>query len=146
MAAKRFEKQKDLDRESRAVALWAQGIPPENIKKLGRHDVDFLVLSHGSNTTAYVEVKGRYRSVADAYPLPVAARKLVKLYDTLTSDPNVSKAFIIWACDDGIIAGDMDEIVGKAMAGGRKRREGSANDWEVMVKYNRQQALRETMY
>lgn len=128
------------------MALWAQSIPQENITKLGRHDIDFLVLSHVSNTKAYVEVKGRYRTVEDAYPLPIAARKLVKLYDALTSDPNVSKAFIIWACDDGIIAGDMDEIVGEAKVGGRPRRPGSANDWEVMVKFKKQRALKKTMY
>ena len=40
----------------------------------------------------------------------------------------------------------MDEIVGEAMVGGRPRRPGSANDWEVMVKYNKQRALKKTMY
>ena len=142
----RFEKQKHLDREIRAMVLWAKSIPPENIKKLGPNDIDFLVLSHVSNTKAYVEVKGRHRTVDNAYPLPIAARKLVKLYDSLTSDPTAAKAFIIWACDDGIIVGDMDEIVGEATVGGRPRRPGSTNDWEVMVKYNKQRALKKTMY
>ena len=141
----RFENKDNLIREEKAMKKWING-SGTTYKKLGMHDVDFIAFSNKSKTYAYVEVKGRHRNVADAYPLPIAARKLVKIYDSMNKNPKATKSFIIWACDDGIIVGDMENMIGEAKAGGRKSRDGSSNDWEVMVYYDKQSVFNSLMY
>jgi len=144
--SKLFENKGHLEREERAIKLWMKSIPQGSYKKLGGFDIDFRVYSPTTDTYAYVEVKGRHQYIDDAFPLPIAARKLVKLYDTLKKDSKATKAFVIWACKDGIIEGDVDLLVGSARVGGRSYREGSTHDCEVMVYYDIQLAFKKTMY
>ena len=134
----RQERQSDRDRELKAMELWSQG--NYEYYKLDPNDIDFKVRSKRTDVTAFIEVKGRNRTVDKAFPLPIAARKLVKLDDSRKQDKNATRAFIIWACTDGIIWCDLDELNGVARMGGRPQRPDTANDWEVMVYYNRNQA------
>ena len=90
---KRFENKDNLIREERALKKWING-SHMNYQKLGMHDVDFRVYSEKSKTYAYVEIKGRHRNIDDAFPLPIAARKLVKLYDSMNKDQRATKSFI----------------------------------------------------
>ena len=76
----------------------------------------------------------------DAFPLPVANRKLIKLADKELNP------IIIWACEDGIIYGRLDEIEGITRWGGRKARYGAANDQEVMCYYSKQPGLKYIKY
>jgi hypothetical protein len=92
------------------------------------------------NLIAYAEVKGRLRSMSSAYPLPIAARKVVKLCDKRLNP------VIIWACDDGIIYGKPTEIKGSVRWGGRKPREGAVNDEELMIYYDKQKGFRYYKY
>ena len=75
---KRFESKKDLDRESKAIKKFLSIFNGSAIK-LGPHDVDYKILDENKKIICYAEVKGRIRDMKDAYPLPIAARKLVKL-------------------------------------------------------------------
>ena len=72
----------------------------------------------------------------DAYPLPIAARKLVKLAD------KELQSVIIWACNDGIIYGQPSKLTGTVRYGGRALRPGAANDQEIMVYYDKQKELK----
>ena len=90
----------------------------------------------------YAEVKGRNRKIEDAFPLPVAARKIVKLMD---KSKNVEPV-IIWACLDGIIYGKIKELGGVLKVGGRKPREHAANDIEAMVYYYETADLKKIKY
>jgi hypothetical protein len=146
MTVKLFETREHLEREEKAIKLWTKGEPDDCYEKLGGFDVDYRVFSHRSNTFAYVEVKGRHKNVEEAFPLPIAARKLVKIYDAMNRDVKATKAFVIWACEDGIISGDIERLVGKAKTGGRNPRENSSNDREMMVYYDIQNGLKKTMY
>jgi hypothetical protein len=147
MTAKLFETPKHLERESRAIKLWTRNLPEGSYEKLGGFDIDFRVYSHKTGTYAYVEVKGRHRYIDKAFPLPIAARKLVKIHDLLKNDPKTDKAFIIWACEDGIIAGDIEDLIGRVNIGGRyDNRKDAANDIEVMVEYDTQSSFKKTMY
>jgi len=83
---------------------------------------------------------GRLRSLSSAYPLPIAARKVVKLCDKRLNP------VIIWACDDGIIYGKPTEIKGSVRWGGRKPREGAVNDEELMIYYDKQKGFRYYKY
>ena len=126
----RFEKQTDLQREMKAIKLFTDGFKGGFIK-LGQNDIDFTILDANHTVIAYAEVKGRNKTMQDAFPLPIAARKIVKLMDkSKTVEP-----IVIWACLDGIIYGRIKKLGGVLKVGGRRPREHAANDIEAMVYY-----------
>lgn len=124
----RFENKKDLDREEKAINMFVS-LFKGSYNKLGKNDIDFEVL-HNDKVISYVEVKGRLRPLRDAFPLPIAVRKLVKL-----SDKRINPV-IIWACEDGIIYSKVKDLEGVIKYSGRKPREGSSNDLELMAYYD----------
>ena len=125
----RFESKKDLDREVRAIDTFVNSFGG-SYEKLGDNDIDFKVYDKNKNLISYVEVKGRLRSIENAFPLPVAARKLVKLADKRINP------VIIWACDEGIVYAKIKDLEGKIRFGGRAVRAGSSNDIEVMAYFD----------
>jgi hypothetical protein len=131
----RFENKSDLTREKKAIEKFV-GIFGGSYKKLGPNDIDYRVFDSSNNLIAYVEVKGRLRALKDAYPLPVAARKIVKLCDKRLNP------VMIWACEDGIIYAKVSEIQGSVRWGGRKPRENSFNDEELMIYYEQQKGFK----
>ena len=135
----RFEKASDLQRERKAIEKFTSKFNG-TYKKLDPNDIDYRVFDSKGNLIAYAEVKGRLRSLSSAYPLPIAARKVVKLCDKRLNP------VIIWACDDGIIYGKPTEIQGSVRWGGRKPREGAVNDEELMIYYEKQKGFRYYKY
>jgi hypothetical protein len=131
----RFENKSDLTREKKAIEKFV-GIFGGSYKKLGPNDIDYRVFDSSNNLIAYVEVKGRLRALKDAYPLPVAARKIVKLCDKRLNP------VMIWACEDGIIYAKVSEIQGSVKWGGRKPRENSFNEEELMIYYEQQKGFK----
>ena len=137
----RFEKQTDLQREMKAIKLFTDSFKGGFIK-LGQNDIDFTVLDVNHTVIAYAEVKGRNKTMQDAFPLPIAARKIVKLMDkSKTVEP-----IVIWACLDGIIYGRIKKLGGVLKVGGRKPREHAANDIEAMVYYYETADLKKINY
>ncbi len=131
----RFESDKDIDREQRAIEKFVSKFRG-TYKKLDPNDIDYRVYDESNKLIAYVEVKGRYRTIANAYPLPVAARKVVKLCDKRLNP------VMIWACEDGIIYAKVSEIQGDVRWGGRKPRAHSVNDEELMIYYSQQKGFK----
>lgn len=134
-----FENEQDLEREKKAITLFVNTFGG-SFQKLDPFDIDYKIFDKEGKLIAYAEVKGRIRVIRDAYPLPIAARKLVKLADKRLNP------VIIWACDDGIIYGKADRIVGEIMWGGRSPREGAVNDSELMVYYEKQKEFKYVRY
>jgi hypothetical protein len=130
-----FETEQDLIREKKAIELFVS-IFGGSYKKLDPLDVDYKVFDKDKNLIAYVEVKGRLNSMRMAYPLPISAKKLVKLIDKRLAP------VVIWACEDGIIYGKADKLKGEVSWGGRTPRAGSSNDEELMVYYSKQKELK----
>ena len=62
----RQERQSDRDRELKAMELWSQG--NYECYKLDPNDIDFKVRSKRTDVTAFIEVKGRNRTVDKASP------------------------------------------------------------------------------
>ena len=122
----RFENKGDLDRELKAIKLFT-GRFNGSFTKLGDNDIDYKVFNGKGDLISYVEVKGRNRTISDAFPLPVAVRKLVKLLDKRVNP------VIIWSCEDGIIYSLVKDLKGHITYGGRKPREASSNDLELMA-------------
>tara|TARA_Y100001973_G_C5208996_1_gene343884 strand:+ start:3294 stop:3734 length:441 start_codon:yes stop_codon:yes gene_type:complete len=135
----RFETNKDLARERRAIEKFVSRFKG-SFKKLSPNDVDYRVYDSKGKLIAYVEVKGRFRTIAEAYPLPVAARKVVKLCDKRLNP------VLIWSCEDGIIYGKPTHLKGILKWGGRKPREGAVNDEELMIYYDKQDEFKYHKY
>lgn len=130
-----FETEEDRRRELKAIQTYTKTFGGTFIK-LSQDDIDFKLVDEKGITTGYVEVKGRVRSMRDAYPLPVAVFKLLKLYHKRLNP------IIIWSCDDGIIYAKVNELVGTLKEGGRKQRENAVNDKELMAYFDKQRAMR----
>lgn len=134
----RFENQTDLDRESKAVKLFCDeyGLTSE---KLSPNDIDFKIYKNGK-FLFYLEVKGRLRELGNCYPLPIAVRKILKMSD------KKQDGVILWACFDGIVFSRVENLKGEIRVGGRRPREGSANDIEFMAYYNKNNNFKELKY
>jgi len=126
-----FETPNDLIREEKAIKTFVN-IFQGSYEKLDRFDIDYKVYDSKNNLIAYAEVKGRNRSIIDAYPLPISVTKLIKLLDKKINP------VMIWSCTDGIIYGKIKNLVGTIKWGGRKEREVSVNDMELMAYYSEQ--------
>jgi hypothetical protein len=134
-----FETDQDLLREKKAIERFIK-IFDGSFKKLDPSDVDYKVFDKDATLIAYVEVKGRIKTIREAYPLPISVRKLIKLIDKRLNP------VIIWACEDGIIYGRADKLVGQVKWGGRAPREGSSNDAELMAYYDKQKEFKYVRY
>jgi len=134
-----FETEVDLIREKKAIELFVS-IFGGSFKKLDPQDIDYKVFDKDKNLIAYAEVKGRIRTMHNAYPLPLSARKLVKLIDKRITP------VLIWACEDGIIYGKANKLQGEIKWGGRPPRENSFSDAEMMVYFDKQKELKYIRY
>lgn len=130
-----FETEEDLRREQKAINLFVSTFGG-SFKKLDPLDVDYKIFDKDGNLIAYAEVKGRLKPMRSAYPLPVAAKKVVKLTDKRLIP------VMIWSCEDGIIYGKVNKLKGEIKWGGRTPRENSFNDLELMVFYDKQKDLK----
>jgi len=53
---------------------------------------------------------------------------------------------VVWACDDGIIYGELKKLKGKVLFSGRPNRSGAVNDDELMAHYDKQKAFKYIRY
>lgn len=130
-----FETEEDLRREKKAIETFVRTFGG-SFKKLDPLDIDYKIFNEENKLIAYAEVKGRVRTMREAYPLPVSLHKLSKLVDKRLNP------VLIWACEDGIIYGKAKSLHGTIMWGGRKNRDGAVTDSELMVYYEKQKALK----
>ena len=131
----RFESEEDLRRERRAIELFVNTFGG-SYKKLDPNDIDYKVFDKDNKLIAYVEVKGRIRTMREAYPLPISARKFIKLADKMLNP------VIIWACEDGIIYVKANKLVGTVLWGGRAPRANSYDDNEFILYFEKQKCMK----
>jgi hypothetical protein len=134
-----FETEQDRLRELKAIELYTKVFGGKAVK-LGAMDIDFKIVDDNNIPLAYVEVKGRNRTMRNAYPLPVAVKKVANLM------AKRHNPMIIWACEDGIIYGKVEELEGVVKYGGMQPRVGAANDLEMMCYFDKQKGLRYIRY
>jgi hypothetical protein len=120
-----FETEQDLKREHKAITTFVNTFGG-SFQKLGPQDIDYKVFDKEGKLIAYVEVKSRIRTMHDAYPLPISAKKLVKLMDKRLNP------VIVWSCEDGIIYGQVNRLTGEI----------KLDDSELMVFYSKQKPLK----
>lgn len=124
-----------FDKKKKAIEVFVS-LFGGSFKKLDKNDVDYKVFDKDGVLIAYAEVKVRIRTIYNAYPLPVASRKLVKLVDKRIAP------VVIWACEDGIIYGKANKIKGEI----KYAQDNSFNDLELMVYYDKQKELKYIRY
>lgn len=134
-----FETEQDLIREKKAIETFVS-LFGGSFKKLDPYDIDYKIFDKEGKLIAYAEVKGRIRTIYNSYPLPVSAKKIVKLVDKRLVP------VIIWACEDGIIYGKADKLKGEVKWGGRTPRDNSSNDCELIIYYEKQKELKYIRY
>lgn len=134
-----FETEEDRLREEKAIKRFVS-IFGGKYQKLDEYDVDYKIFDSNGELISYAEIKGRKKNIANAYPLPISCRKIIKLMDKRLSP------VVIWACDDGIIYGELKKIIGKIMFNGRPLRSGSSNDNELMAYYDKQKSFKYIRY
>ena len=119
------ETEEDLRKQKKAIEVFVNTFGG-TYQKLDALDVDYKIFDKNKNLIAYAEISGRVRTIRDAYPLPVSAKKLVKLIDKRLAP------VIIWSCEDGIIYGKADKLVGDIKFDGD----------EMMVYYDKQRSFK----
>lgn len=135
----RFESENDLIRENKAIETFVD-IFNGFYKKLDQNDIDFAVYDTNFNLICYVEIKGRNKNIIDSYPLPISAKKFIKLFDKKINP------VIIWACLDGIIYAKIKDLKGYIKWGGRTPRYNSFNDLEFMIYFYKQDCMKYIKY
>ena len=130
-----FETDQDLKREHKAITTFVNTFGG-TFQKLDPQDVDYKIFDKEGKLIAYAEVKSRIRTMHDAYPLPVQAKKIVKLVDKRLAP------VIIWSCEDGIIYGKVDKLRGEVKWGSNAALNNSINNLELMIFYNKQKDLK----
>lgn len=91
-----LQQSEELRREKRAIDLFVNMFGG-SYQKLDQNDIDYKVFSADGQLIAYAEVSSRVRTMRDAYPLPIQAKKMIKLTDKRLNP------VVIWSCEDGII-------------------------------------------
>lgn len=91
-----LQQSEELRREKRAIDLFVNMFGG-SYQKLDQNDIDYKVFDVSGQLIAYTEVSSRIRTMRDAYPLGMAAKKMVKLTDKRLNP------VAIWSCEDGII-------------------------------------------
>lgn len=100
-------------------------------KKLPPGDVGYRIYDVDNNLVAYAEGVIVPRRITNAYPMPVLARKVMKLYDKRLNP------VVIWVCDDGIAYGNINKLeghvkIGQPLSGGE----------DIIIEYPKQKDIK----
>ncbi len=120
-----FETEEEKRIQKKAIEVFVNTFGG-TYQKLDSSDVDYKIFDKNKNLIAYAEISGRVRTIRNAYPLPISAKKLVKLIDKRLAP------VIIWSCEDGIIYSKADKLVGDIKFDGD----------EMMVYYDKQRSFK----
>ena len=124
-----------FDKNKKAIDTFVN-IFGGSYKKLDPNDIDYKVFDKDNKLIAYAEVVVVIKTIYNAYPLAIEAKKLVKLIDKRLSP------VVIWACEDGIIYGKVNKLKGEIMWGSSAPNEQSFSNSELMVYYDKQKELK----
>lgn len=123
------ETNEDRSREKKAIVKFVERFSGV-FKKLAPNDIDYRVFDKDNNLIAYAEVTPVYKPLSQSYPLPIEARKVVKVCDKILNP------VMIWACDDGIVYAKPSEVKGEAVW----------QDNQVVILYHKQPGTKYIRY
>jgi hypothetical protein len=134
-----FETEQELKNKEKAIKAFVATFKG-SFQKLDPNDVDYKIFDSKGGLIAYAEVSIRTRSLYNAYPLFVPAKKIVKLIDKRM--PPVC----IWACEDGLIYGKVDKLKGEIKYANLNAINNSFLNSELIVYYEKQKQLKYIRY
>lgn len=124
-----IDNDQDIVREKKAIQKFVSRFDG-SFKKLAPNDIDYRVFDKDNNLIAYAEVTPVYSPISQSYPLPISAKKVVKVCDKMLNP------VMIWACDDGIVYAKPSEVKGEAIW----------QDNQVVILYHKQQGTKYIKY
>lgn len=127
----KFENKKNKLREQETLKTFANHFGLTFAKHPEYAHIDAALYNNGS-LIGFAEVKGVHRSIEKAKDVLVSMRKIVR-GQMLQVQSNLPVA-ILWAFDDAIVYERINNLKGIFYYGGRKVREGSTFDQEMLVK------------
>jgi hypothetical protein len=132
--SRQFETKSDRDYQRRAVELLVGEKPLRIVDQGALAKADYTIYD-GGKALAVVEIKGvrKVSSVSDNHRPLVGLRKLVDVQE-FARQARIENVVFVWAYSDGIKYCTLNELRGEIYYGGRKPREGSANDLELMFR------------
>jgi hypothetical protein len=139
MATKNFREQQKMLRKQNAIDRFVS-IFKGRYEKQSPDDIDYKVFDNNNNLICYVEIRELLKNISRAYPLPIPASKVTKLWNKRLNPT------IVWACDDGIIYGKLEEIEGVVGVSGRVPKSGSLSEVDLIVYYDKQKSLKYVRY
>lgn len=95
-------------------------------QKLDPLDVGYKIFDKDKNLIAYAEVCVKVQPIKYAYPLPIQAKKLIKLIDKRMA------SVILWSCEDGILYAKPNQIMGTI----------KVDSEELVVYYDKQKSFK----
>lgn len=130
-----FENEQSLKAKEKAITTFVNTFGG-TFKKLDLMDVDYKIFDKDGNLIAYSEIKIIPTIMRYSYPLPIEAKKVVKLVDKRITP------VIIWACEDGIIYGRATKVSGGIKWGAIAPTDPS----ELIIYYDKQKSLKYIRY
>ena len=127
----KFENKENKLREQETLKTFANNFGLTFAKHPEYAHIDAALYNNGS-LIGFAEVKGVHKSIEDSNDVIVSMRKIIRA-QALQIDSRLPVA-IIWAFNDGIVYERINNLKGIFYYGGRKVREGSTFDQEMLVK------------
>ena len=127
----KFENKANKLREQETLKAFSDSFGLTFAKHPEYAHIDAALYNNGS-LVGFAEVKGVHRSIEKAQDVLVSMRKIVR-GQMLQVQSNLPVA-ILWAFDDAIVYERINNLKGIFYYGGRKVREGSTFDQEMLVK------------
>ena len=127
----KFENKENKLREQETLKTFANHFGLTFAKHPEYAHIDAALYNNGS-LVGFAEVKGVHKSIEDSNDVIVSMRKIVR-GQMLQVQSNLPVA-ILWAFNDGIVYERINNLKGIFYYGGRKVREGSTFDQEMLVK------------
>ena len=127
----KFENKENKLREQETLKTFANNFGLTFAKHPEYAHIDAALYNNGS-LVGFAEVKGVHKSIEDSNDVIVSMRKIVR-GQMLQVQSNLPVA-ILWAFNDGIVYERINNLKGIFYYGGRKVREGSTFDQEMLVK------------
>jgi hypothetical protein len=124
-----------FDKKKKAIDIFVS-LFGGSYKKLDPNDIDYKVFDKDNKLIAYAEVVVVVKTIYNAYPLSVEAKKLVKLIDKRLAP------VVIWACEDGIIYGKANKLKGEIKFDSKSEQDNSFYNSELMVYYEKAKELK----
>ena len=131
MTHMKFERKENKQRENETLKTFCKHFELTFAKHPEYAHIDAVLYSKGK-ITGFAEVKGVHKNIEDKQDVIVAMRKIVRAQKLQVHSGK--PVAIIWAFNNALVYERINNLKGIFYYGGRKVREGSVYDQEMLIK------------